>query len=296
MAKNIWKFGYGSNISPEFARNKKSLNVLDYRRCVLKGWALSFPKDRAIQWVEPAFATMRQEAGAEIHGTCLLLPEEDAKRLDAQERAYNVEAHTCEIYPGDEAVEGAMTLTAEVYAPKRAEEEGNPQGPCSDRYRDILVNAAESVKLAPAWVDKLKALPTYEPSAETLALRSTLPIFEPKQGFPSMTIAELAKHDGKAEDLEKFPVYIGLGGYIWKHDPFFKVYWGRDYTFRVMLHRRGISLDRNDDCGVSPFPKLCEISEKEPIVLEYFLRQRDRVQHMAGEPIAVLKEFWDDQK
>ena len=63
----VWKFGYGSNIQPEFLRTKKNLTVLDYRRCVLKGFALSFPLGRGIEYVEPSFATLRKEEGAETH-------------------------------------------------------------------------------------------------------------------------------------------------------------------------------------------------------------------------------------
>ena len=49
-----WKFGYGSNISPDFLRGKKLLTVLDCKRCVLAGFALSFPLGRGIDLVEVA--------------------------------------------------------------------------------------------------------------------------------------------------------------------------------------------------------------------------------------------------
>ena len=68
---------------------------------------------------------------------------------------------------------------------------------------------------------------------------------------------------------------------------------GRDVTFRNSLQRRGINLDANDDGGVSPFPQLLEL---EPHVLEYCLRFRDRFIEKSGDPVAVLAEFWDEQK
>ena len=67
MATPRWKFGYGSNINPAFLKLKKNLNHLDHRRCVLKGFALSFPLGKGMEYVEPAMATLRKEEGAETH-------------------------------------------------------------------------------------------------------------------------------------------------------------------------------------------------------------------------------------
>lgn len=298
MTQNgIWKFGYGSNLSPEFARTKKSLEVLDFRRCILKGFALSFPKGGGIDYIEPSFATIRKEENnpeAVVHGTCLLLSQESAERLDNQERAYNVEKHVCEIYAGDDKVDGKMTLTAEVYCPRRLEAEGFPQGPCSERYRDILRDAAKSVKLDDSWIKKLQNLETYTPSDKTLKLRATLPIFKPKDGLPAMTIEELKTFNG--QDPNKPDIHVSICGYIFENNPIFKVYAGRDYTFRMMLQRRGISLDKNDDGGVSPFPILAKVSREEPKVLEFALQARDRMMAKSGEPKFILKEFWEEQE
>ena len=49
----------------------------------------------------------------------------------------------------------------------------------------------------------------------------------------------------------------------------------------------------NDDGGVSPFPQLVDL---EPHVLEYCLQYRDRFIAKAGNPVAVLEEFWAEQK
>ena len=288
MSKSIWKFGYGSNLSPEFARTKKNLNVLDYRRCILKGFALSFPLGRGLDLVEPTFATLRRDPESCVHGTCLLLPKEDCEKLDAQERSYAVEQHRFEIYREDEAVEGEHFIVGEVYAPKSSEPEGSPQGACSNRYKNIMVNAAKSVQLAPEWIEKLENLPFYVPTAETLEQRKELPIYEPKSGLKEFTIAELKRHDGTDDSL---PVLIGFAGYVFESKPFFKIYWGRDYTFRITLHYRGISMDTNDDGGKNPFPKLKDMDAE---LLEYVLQNRDRNQKI-GKVVGVLKEFWDDQ-
>ena len=142
------------------------------------------------------------------------------------------------------------------------------------------------LKLLP-W--QLEAQPTYTPSDDTLAKRAALP---PPSALPAMTIAELALHNGK--DAEKYPDRISSCGYIFQVKDFFN-FAGRDITFRNILQARGINMDTNDDGGKSPFPRL---SQLEPSALEYALRYRDRYIHKAGDvgPVAVLKEFWEEQE
>ena len=79
----------------------------------------------------------------------MLFPADDAAKLDAQEKAYNIESHTCKIYDDDENVDGTYTLVAQVYAPKKMEPEGNPQSNPSERYRNVLLDGAKTMKLAP---------------------------------------------------------------------------------------------------------------------------------------------------
>merc|ERR1712226_284414 len=106
-----------------------------------------------------------------------------------------------------------------------------------------------------------------------MALRNSLPIFEPKQNLQEMSIQEL--RDDKN--------FTSICGYIFKKDgAVFRSYWGRDVTYRLFLHHQGISIDQNDDGGVSPFPKLEEMREKTPKALEYVLQSRDRMQHKSG--------------
>ena len=109
-----------------------------------------------------------------------------------------------------------------------------------------------------------------------------------------MTIDELKKYNGQEDDLDKYPHYISSCGYIFQHKTFFKVYHGRDITYRNILHRRGINLDTNDDGGISPFPRLSKLNAEE---LEYCLMYRDRFifKSEGQKPIAILKEFWEEQ-
>ena len=39
----VWKFGYGSNMSQDFLRRKKNLNPLECVQCILEGFELFFP-------------------------------------------------------------------------------------------------------------------------------------------------------------------------------------------------------------------------------------------------------------
>ena len=107
-AQPVWKFGYGSNIDPDWLRSKKNLTPLDSRRCVLHGFALSFPSGRGIDFVEPTFATLKRDPEGLVHGVSHLLSRQDADTLDRQEGSYAVEVH--------EVVHG---MAVEVYAPKR---------------------------------------------------------------------------------------------------------------------------------------------------------------------------------
>ena len=278
--RRVWKFGYGSNMSLENLRQKKGLKPLDGKRVSIGGFSLSFPEGNGIDFVEPSFATLKRINGAEVHGVAALLSVEDAENLDAQEGAYLVELHEARTYEGEH-------IDVEVYVSIDLSPD-HPESWCSERYKALLVRGAEENNLRQEWIDKLRGLPVYTPSVETLRARDLLP---PPTVLPSMTIAELAQH---GENSEGRPIYVSACGYIFEHTPIFKVMWGRDVTNRNVMHYRGINLRQHDDGGRRPFPRL---SELEPGELEYALRYRDRFAHkcVGGAPVAVLREFWDDQ-
>jgi hypothetical protein len=278
----VWKFGYGSNISPDWLKSKKNLTPLDSRRCVLHGFALSFPSGRGIDFVEPTFATLKRDPDGLVHGVSHLLSRPDADTLDRQEGSYAVEVHEVVPYGSDER------MAVEVYAPKRPLPSDHPEAACSQRYRDILVCSSEAVGLEAAWVQKLRALPVYRPSEETLARRASVPS---PSALPAMSIAELRQHDGSDASKEE-RCMVSACGYIFEHSPAFAAYKGRDITFRNVLHHRGANLDANDDGGAAPFPNLARLSAAE---LEYALQNRDRLLMKSGAPVAVLREFWEEQ-
>eukprot|EP00310_Coccolithus_braarudii_P025697 CAMPEP_0183356806 /NCGR_PEP_ID=MMETSP0164_2-20130417/45204_1 /TAXON_ID=221442 /ORGANISM="Coccolithus pelagicus ssp braarudi, Strain PLY182g" /LENGTH=336 /DNA_ID=CAMNT_0025530305 /DNA_START=8 /DNA_END=1016 /DNA_ORIENTATION=- len=268
-------------MSQDFLRTKKNLDPLDSRRAVLHGFRLSFPAGRGIDFVEPSFATLKRDPTSSVHGVSTLLSRVDADNLDRQEGGYEIEVAATRVY------ETGEELRAEVYVPRNELPLNHPEGPCSERYRAVLVKGAVENGLDEAWIELLRTLPVYTPSAETLALRAAVP---PLSVLPQMSIAELREHDGTSEARE---VYTSACGYAFAHKPFFRSHWGRDVTFRNVLHFRGINLDANDDGGISPFPRLSQLMPSER---EYALQNLDRLLHKAGAPIAVLRDFWEEQE
>lgn len=198
----VWKFGYGSNMSPDFLRMKKAVNPLVSERTILRGWRLSFPRGHGLDFVEPSFATLRRDPDGLVHGVSMLFSLDDARKLDAQEGSYDVQPLLVTPYGSS-----AETMEVEVYTPRNELPADHPECCCSARYRDILVKGATEMELAAEWLAKLHSLPIYTPSAHTLAARAQLP--SPSE-LPAMTVAELAQHDGSHPDK---PVYSSACGY-----------------------------------------------------------------------------------
>lgn len=244
----------------------------------------SFPEGKGLDFVEPSFASAKRDADSVIHGVATLFSIEDAVKLNKQEavgRAYNLEICSALLY------DRKTVIDVEVYVPTKPLDLNYPEGVCSLRYRNILVQGATEVDLDKEWIEKLQKLPVYSPSVQTLALRCSLP---PLAALPQMTIDTLALHNGSSID---YPHYISSCGYVFKLKDNFDVFHGRDITFRNVLHSRGINLEHNDDGGKAPFPRL---SLLEHTGLEYALQYRDRFIAKTGGPIAILKEFWEDQE
>lgn len=61
-----------------------------------------------IDYVEPAFATLRRDPLEEVHGVATLLPATDAEKLDQQEASYLIATCDLELYDG-------TTMQADVY-------------------------------------------------------------------------------------------------------------------------------------------------------------------------------------
>ena len=89
----------------------------------------------------------------------------------------------------------------------------------------------------PPYYPMLLNLPYYQPTDETLKKRKELTIFKPKSGLREYTVDDLRKHNGCNEES---PILTGLAGYVFQFKPYFKIYWGRDGTGRILLHYPGI--------------------------------------------------------
>jgi hypothetical protein len=70
------------------------------------------------------------------------------------------------------------------------------------------------MSLDASWIEKLRALPVYTPSSETLALRAAMPS---PGDLPAMTIQELAKHDGQSDQHSDKTIYTSVCGFIFEH-------------------------------------------------------------------------------
>lgn len=65
---------------------------------------------------------------------------------------------------------------------------------------------------------------------------------------------------------------------------------GRDVTGRNVMHRQGLNLEKSDDGGKPPFPRLDKLAPEE---LEYALRYRDRfyVSSLGGLVMELRRSF-----
>lgn len=282
-----WKFGYGSNMNPEFLKRKKSVTALQCEPCVLKDWALIFPFGFGMACVEPSFAAIGRDPGSEVHGTVCLLSEEDCQSLDKQEgggSAYDVVTCPVQCYNG-------QTLQAECYVKKNQSPVSEiKQGAPSRRYLNIIINGARKANLDPKYIAALEAREYYIPSQDTLQRRADMCDGVDPSSLPQISLAELKQRNG---DDEKVAAWTGSLGYVIQSSKPWKSFKGRDITFRNILHYRGVSLDQHDDGGVSPFPIIEQLKAEE---LEYAKQWRDwLLTDKDAVVVGALKEFWDDQ-
>jgi gamma-glutamylcyclotransferase (GGCT)/AIG2-like uncharacterized protein YtfP len=102
----------------------------EHTPAILRGFRLSFDL-HAMALVEPAFANVREEDGAEVHGVAFCMDAENVAKLDSVERGYNKKMITLEAYDGRQ-------LHGFVYVSKRELESTQEWAP-SARYLGVLV-------------------------------------------------------------------------------------------------------------------------------------------------------------
>lgn len=275
----VFKFGYGSNMSPSFMKTKKALEIFESKPAILKGYKLIFSE--AMNFVEPGFANViKTNESDEIHGVVTSMTKKSAISLDTQEGGYNIAKVTVFCYDGE-------NIEAELYVPKRE----NPSlGIPSYRYMQILIKGAQEVGLKDSYVEMLKSIKTYSPTQETIEKRKDLPLPEK---LKLISRSELSKYDGQ-NDSE---VWTSVMGYVFKANPkhfmwFVPTQWkGKEISPRLLSHFRGMSWEDNQTLN---YPKLSECSKDD---IEYLNQLIDRCLFYYGidNLLGYLKEFSESQ-
>ncbi len=150
---------------------------------MLKDYSLRFDL-WALCWVEPSFANLRHEEGAEVHGVAFKMTQEGMKKLDSQE-GYSKRFVTLDAYDG-------RKLKGFIYINQR----DKPDKPASKRYMGVLIKGAKAAGLKPEYVDKLKAMPTYNPPEFLIEMREGRGQLS---DYKAISLEELSRHT-KVED------------------------------------------------------------------------------------------------
>jgi len=212
----VWKFGYGSNMSVTYLKNKKQIPVLEYYPAVLRGWALCFNFGIS-RWYEPGFANIIESSEDEVHGLLVKITKEAGILLDKQEFSYEIKEFEVEIY------NSRQKILAQVFVGKKTTANAFHVYP-SKRYMNLLINGAKETGLDPNYIELLEKQPFYTPTRQILEKRKNVP--HPSL-LPKMSIEELKKFCGEPEGI---PCYTSVCGYIFEFKTFMKFQRGRDTT------------------------------------------------------------------
>lgn len=279
LPEKVWKFGYGSNMSPSFMKNKKNIHVFLCKPAILKGYKLIFSE--GLSFTEPGFANLlKTNDEEETHGVLSLMTKESALSLDKQESIYIVKKETVLCYDGE-------LVEAELYV-------YNKESPAmfvpSYRYMQILIKGALEVGLKDYYVEKLKSIKTYQPNQETLEKRKFLPS---KEKLKMISLSDFSKNNGENNS----ETWTSVMGYIFKADPKYIMWFipkdwkGMEISPRILAHFRGTAWDTKNSFN---YPKIKELSNDD---LEYLYQNIDRCLHFYGidNLLGFLKEFDEAQ-
>lgn len=184
----FYYFGYGSNLSVVSLR-AKGVNPLSSEPAVLTGWRLAFDIPDFFP-IEGGTGNIRPERGHSLHGVLHGCRDQDLEALDRLE-ALGV---TYERIEASVTTYAGRSLRAYIYVglPECAGPELLP----SERYRNILVAGASSMRLMPSYIESLRALPALP--------RASRPVFEVPASLPTFGI----------DDLKDHPHWVGLAGSV----------------------------------------------------------------------------------
>lgn len=242
----VWSFGFGSNMDVSFVENKKGHKVLDHAAGVVHGWRMSFNL-RGMSYVEPAFANAVPSSSTDnIHGVAILLGPEDVRKLQAQERGYDIHWVSVDCYDGRQ-------IQAFIFSrPARENDKPFPleQQLPSRRYMNILLRGATAAGLQEEYLCRLKNQKTWFATSEIIQTRENF--FCKPSELPAMSVEELMAtkscslggDDATGIQPGHF-AYVALFGYVLKlkrENVWFKSHLGRDLTFRFTRHFRGTKI------------------------------------------------------
>lgn len=155
---DVWYFAYGSNLHPRRRQSRAGLAPLETAPGLLRGWRLVFDMP-GVPPADPAMASIRRDAAADVHGLLIRLSRRDFDALvrsEGGERFYVRETVEVATYGGREVVAQAFVGTPG----RRLSREGIP----SRRYLDLLREGARLSDLCPNYCARLDALPHAEAS------------------------------------------------------------------------------------------------------------------------------------
>jgi len=257
LSEAVWVLAFGPNFDVRASGRQKGVGVLETERASAKGWRLSF-SGKGIPMVEPAFANAERGDGEdELHGVAFQIPRDELHILDAAESGCDRMKLEFKTYSGTE--QEGFIYTAKSHT--RVEE-----SPPSVRYLNALVKAAREASLEADYVDELAETSTYKVGAVTLKARQALP--------PADELRQISCEDLEDMGDDDQASHVSILGYIIrvpKAKIFVGSHRGRDVTSRVLRQWRGEPLDKDDDMGQPPYPKMDELTEEEQEYLNHWL-------------------------
>lgn len=175
----FYYFGYGSNLSVVSLR-AKGVAPLRSEPATLEGWQLTFNVLDFFR-IEGGTGNIEPKAGDSVHGVLHACRDRDLSRLDELEAlgiAYRRLEAPVITYSG-------RRVQAYVYIGLRPSPE--PSAP-SERYRNILVRGATDMRLDPAYIARLQAIPT-------CPAPNTAPVELPEAPTTRFTLSSLREHE-----------------------------------------------------------------------------------------------------
>jgi len=165
----------------ESLSTKKGIHVSRHCPAVLHNYILAFNL-MGVQYVEPAFAGLRQKEGGEVHGIAFCMDRESEVLLDRVEgvgMAYRKEWVTLKGYHGKQ-------MDGFVYLPIK-DMEGLP----SARYLELLCKGAREAGLAEHYIASLTARDVYTPGKLEEVVRIRKKREEQLRSLPEITSVQL---------------------------------------------------------------------------------------------------------